>query len=44
MKLLIRAVRIVDKKSPFNGQVKDILIEGGKIKEIGKVSTLTGLK
>ncbi|MEO6284706.1 MAG: dihydroorotase [Dyadobacter sp.] len=35
MKLLIRAVRIVDKKSPFNGQVKDILIEDGKIKNIG---------
>ena len=35
MKVLIRSVRIVDKKSPFNGQVKDILIEDGKIKEIG---------
>jgi dihydroorotase len=35
MKLLIRSVRIVDKKSPFNGQVKDILVEDGKIKNIG---------
>ncbi|WP_138481093.1 dihydroorotase [Dyadobacter bucti] len=36
MKLLIRSVRIIDKKSPFNGQVSDVLIEGGKIKQIGK--------
>lgn len=35
MKVLIRSVRIVDKKSPFNGQVKDILIRDGKIVEIG---------
>lgn len=35
MKVLIRSVRIVDKKSPFDGQVKDILIENGKIKHIG---------
>ena len=51
MKVLIRSVRIVDKKSPFNGQVKDILIEEGRIKEIGdnleavdaEVKTGTGL-
>lgn len=35
MKLLIRSVRVIDKKSAFNGQVKDILIAGGKIEEIG---------
>ncbi|TLV00661.1 dihydroorotase [Dyadobacter luticola] len=40
MKLLIRSVRIVDKKSAFNGQVKDLLVEDGKIKEIG--SQLSG--
>ncbi|KAA0991172.1 dihydroorotase [Dyadobacter aurulentus] len=36
MKLLIKSVRIVDKKSPENGQVRDILIEDGNIKEIGE--------
>jgi dihydroorotase len=35
MKVLIRSVRIIDKKSPFNGIVKDILIDGGIIEEIG---------
>ena len=35
MKVLIRSVRIVDKKSFFNGQVKDILIRDGKIVQIG---------
>ncbi|MHA4736539.1 dihydroorotase [Dyadobacter sp. MSC1_007] len=35
MKLLIRSVRVIDKKSAFNGQVKDILIAGGKIEKIG---------
>ena len=35
MKLLIRSVQIIDKKSPFNGQVKDVLIEGSTIKTIG---------
>ena len=35
MKVLIRSVRIIDKNSPFNGQVKDILIRDGKIAEIG---------
>ncbi|WP_031528633.1 dihydroorotase [Dyadobacter crusticola] len=35
MKLLIRSVRIIDSKSPFSGQVKDIFIEDGKVKEIG---------
>lgn len=36
MKLLVRSVRVIDKKSPFNGQVKDILIDGGKIIKIGE--------
>lgn len=36
MKLLIRSVRVVDKKSAFNGQVKDILVAGGKIEKIGE--------
>ena len=36
MKVLIRSVRIVDKISPFNGQIKDILIEDGRIKQIGE--------
>jgi len=36
MKVLIRSVRIIDKKSPFNGQVKDILIRDGKITQIGE--------
>ena len=35
MKLLVSSVRVIDKKSPFNGQVKDILVENGKIKQIG---------
>ena len=35
MKLLIRSVQIIDKKSPFNGEVKDVLIEGHKIIRIG---------
>jgi len=36
MKVLIRSVQIVDKKSPFNGQVKDILICDGRITQIGE--------
>ena len=36
MKVLIRSVRIIDKKSSFNGQVKDILIRDGKIIKIGE--------
>lgn len=36
MKLLVRSVRIVDKKSPYSGQRKDLLIEDGRIKEIGE--------
>ncbi|MFC5412002.1 dihydroorotase family protein [Larkinella bovis] len=36
MKLLIRAARIVDVQSPFNGQVRDVLIENGLIRQIGE--------
>lgn len=36
MKLLIRAARIVDVQSPFNGQVRDLLIENGLIRQIGE--------
>lgn len=36
MKLLVRSVQIIDKNSPFNGQLKDLLIEEGIIKEIGE--------
>ena len=35
MEILIRSARIVDTGSPFNNQVKDILISNGKIKKIG---------
>ncbi|MEO6686948.1 MAG: dihydroorotase, partial [Dyadobacter sp.] len=35
MKVLIRSVRIVDKKSSFHDQVMDILIVDGKIAQIG---------
>lgn len=34
MKVLIRQARIVDAASPYNGMVKDILIENGKISTI----------
>ncbi len=35
MQLLIKQVRLLDSSSPFHGQIKDILIEDGNIKEIG---------
>ncbi|GLU56656.1 dihydroorotase [Dyadobacter frigoris] len=35
MKVLIRSVRIIDKKSSFHDQVRDILIVDGKIAQIG---------
>jgi dihydroorotase len=35
MEILIRSARIVDTGSPFNNQVKDILVSDGKIKRIG---------
>ncbi len=36
MKVLIREAKVVDPRSPFNGQVVDIFIEDGKIIRIGK--------
>ena len=36
MKVLIRSVRIADKKSSLNGQVRDLLIEDGILKQIGE--------
>lgn len=35
MKVLVRSVRIVDKRSTYHGQVKDLLIGNGVITEIG---------
>jgi dihydroorotase len=40
MKLLIRAARIVDIQSPFNGQVRDVFIENGLIRQIGESLTV----
>ena len=34
MKTLLKSVRIIDEKSDFNGQVKDVLIDAGKISRI----------
>jgi dihydroorotase len=34
MKILIQQARIIDSQSPHHGKIKDILIEGGIIKEI----------
>jgi dihydroorotase len=36
MKILVRKVKVVDKKSVYNGLVKDILIEDGVIRQIGE--------
>jgi len=36
MKLLLKAVTIIDESSPLNGQTTDIYIENGVIAEIGK--------
>lgn len=33
--LLIRSAKIIDSRSPYNGQTKDILVENGKITQIG---------
>lgn len=35
MEIIIRSARIIDTGSPFNNQVKDILISNGRIKKIG---------
>lgn len=36
MQLLIRSAHIVDAASPFDGQVRDILVENGLIRQIGE--------
>ncbi|GAB3776189.1 dihydroorotase [Spirosoma horti] len=36
MQLLIRSAHIVDATSPFDGQVRDILVENGLIRQIGE--------
>ncbi|MBU1820642.1 MAG: dihydroorotase [Bacteroidetes bacterium] len=36
MKVLLRSVQIVDKASPLNGQVRDILLENDRIVRIGE--------
>jgi dihydroorotase len=41
MKILLRKVSIADAQSPYNGQVKDILIEEGKIVSIADNVTAT---
>ncbi len=38
-KILIKSIKILDKESSHHGKVKDVLIENGKIKEIGKIDT-----
>ncbi|GAB3260544.1 dihydroorotase [Larkinella harenae] len=40
MKLLIRAARIVDAQSPFNGLIRDVFIENGLIRQIGESLTV----
>ncbi len=42
MSILIKQAKIVDSKSPLNGKVMDVLIEGGKIVEIKKTITANG--
>jgi len=34
MNVLLKSATIIDKKSPYNGKVKDVLIENGKISKI----------
>jgi dihydroorotase len=41
MKILIKQACIVDPTSPFNGQITDIFIENGIVKQIGKNLTLS---
>lgn len=36
MRVIIREVKVVDPRSPYNGQVVDISVEDGKIAKIGK--------
>lgn len=41
MKLLIRSVTLVDPSSAKNGQVQDVLIEKGRISQIGKLKDVS---
>jgi hypothetical protein len=43
-KTLIRAVRIIDEASPYDGQVKDVLIENGIVTNIGNSLTAPDAK
>jgi dihydroorotase len=36
MKLLIKQARIIDPRSPFNGKITDILIDNGRIAQLGQ--------
>ncbi|MCE7041203.1 dihydroorotase family protein [Dyadobacter sp. CY312] len=44
MKVIVRSVRIVDKISPVNGQVLDLFIEDGIIKQVGNDINATGIE
>lgn len=44
MNLIIRAAKIVDPNSPYNGKKADILIKNGRIQEIGKKIQKKGVK
>jgi dihydroorotase len=35
MELLLKSVKVVDSRSPFNGQIVDILIKNNQIKQVG---------
>ncbi|HEV7348258.1 dihydroorotase [Telluribacter sp.] len=43
MKVLLRSVRIIDKSSPYHGQVKDVLLNQGTIAQIGEGLTAEGV-
>ncbi len=42
MKILLRSVKIVDKSSPFNGQVRDLLLQESRIIRIGEALDADG--
>lgn len=45
MNILLKSVTIIDRKSPFNGKIKDILIENGKFSKIAnKISNSSSYK
>ncbi|TDB65801.1 dihydroorotase [Arundinibacter roseus] len=43
MNLLLRSVQIIDKASPWNGQIKDIRVEDNRIAEIGENLSAAGM-